>query len=65
MSPNYRTDAEHSSFKPAGPHLIERSADSPSHSVSRAEVTVERPCTIAVVTTVPAIRVKPEPREAS
>jgi hypothetical protein len=65
LSPNFRTDAERSSFKPAGPHLIERSADSPAQTVSRAEVTVTRPQTIAVASTVPAIRIQPESPKAT
>ena len=60
MNPNYQTDAEHSGLRPAGPHLIERSSDSPAQSVSRGQVTVNKSYTVVVVATIPAIRVKPQ-----
>ena len=61
MNPNYHTDAERSVLRPAGPHLIERSFDSPAQSVSCGQVTVSRFYTVAVTMTVPAIRVELEP----
>lgn len=43
MSATFRTDANHSVLKPAGPHLIERSSDAPVQTLSRAKVTVRKP----------------------
>ena len=63
MNPNYHTDAEHSRLRPAGPHLIERSSDSPAQNVSRGHVTVNKSYTVAVATTIPAIRIATDPRE--
>jgi hypothetical protein len=62
VDPNYVTDAEHSVLRPFGPHLIEQWSDSPAQVVTRSGVTTIRPYTATVAITVPATRVRPEPR---
>jgi hypothetical protein len=47
MNPSFRTDVEHSILKPAGPHLLERSSDAPTQTLSRAKVTILKPYTAA------------------
>lgn len=59
MSGGFRTDANHSILKPSGPHLIERSSEAPTQTLSRAKVTVRKPYK-AVVTTVSPAAVPPE-----
>lgn len=54
MSASFRTDAEHSILKPAGPHLLERSSDAPTQTLSRAKVTVRKPYTAVVAVVSPA-----------
>jgi len=52
MSSDYRTDTRSSRLKPAGPHLIERSADAPVQQVFRGDITVRRSYTAAVTKTI-------------
>jgi hypothetical protein len=59
MNVNYRTDAEHSGLKPAGPHLIEKSSDSPTQMVVRGKITVRKSYTATVATTIQTIHLKP------
>lgn len=59
MSASFRTDANHSILKPSGPHLIERSSDAPTQTLSRAKVTVRKPYK-AVVTIVSPAAVPPQ-----
>ena len=60
MSANYRSDAEHSILRPAGPHLIEQSSDTVPQMQVRAEKSVARPYTVTVTTSRPAVRLQPE-----
>jgi len=61
VNPNYMTDAERSALRPFGPHLIEKSADSPAQAVTRSGVTIIRPYTATVAITAPATRVRRGP----
>jgi len=56
MSDNYRSDAEHSVLRPAGPYLIEKSYDSPAQSHTLIRPTVVRPAAAPSTTSVPVVR---------
>ena len=60
MSLNYRTDADRSALKPAGPYLIERSADPAAQSVTRGCVTVGGAYTAVVATIIRPISIAPK-----
>jgi len=60
MSLNYRTDADGSALKPAGPYLIERSADSAAQSVTRGRVTVGGAYTVVVASTLRPVSSTPK-----
>lgn len=62
MTTEYHTDAERSALRPAGPHLIERSSDSPAQTIRRGQVTIGKSYTATVATAVPAIQVTPKKR---
>ena len=56
MSDNYRSDAEHSVLRPAGPYLIEKSYDSPAQSHTLIRPIVVRPAAAPSTTIVPDVR---------
>jgi len=56
MSDNFRSDAEHSVLRPAGPYLIEESYDSPAQSHTLIRPIVVRPATAPSTTIVPVVR---------
>jgi hypothetical protein len=64
MNPNYRTDAERSVLKPAGPYLIDRSFDSIAQSHQLIRPMVVRPISAANSIVAPAARnrLQPSPR---
>jgi|GEM_PF-2886425 len=63
MGDNYRSDAEHSVLKPAGPYLIERSYDSVAQSHKVVRPTVVRPTTAPSTTLAPFIRSGSPPKQ--
>ena len=60
MSGSFTTDAGHSTLKPAGPHLLERSSDAPAQTLSRTKVTVHKPYAAVVTIVSPAAAPSPD-----
>ena len=63
MNLNYRTDAERSVLKPAGPYLIEKSYDSVPQSHKAIRPIVVRPTAAPRTTIAPFVRSTSPPKQ--
>jgi hypothetical protein len=63
MSAEYRSDAEHSFLRPAGPYLIEKSYDSVAQSHKVIRPTVVRPTAAPSTTIAPFVRSTSPPKQ--
>ena len=63
MSADYRSDAENSVLKPAGPYLIEKSYDSMAQSHKVIRPTVVRPTAAPSTTIAPFVRSTLPPKQ--
>jgi hypothetical protein len=63
MSADYRSDAENSVLKPAGPYLIEKSYDSVAQSHKVIRPTVVRPTAAPSTTIAPFVRSTSPPKQ--
>ncbi len=62
MSAEYRSDAENSVLRPAGPYLIDKSYDSAAQSHRLIKPTVVRPAITPSITVAPVVRGTAQPK---